>query len=90
MFREEWRLSGSPRPLQRIAIVDEEPAASSSCTGANWCETTTGQCDRAVEQVESAAGGAHDDWDEYDRVRADQSRLAVLVSPERVYSNPGS
>jgi hypothetical protein len=39
--------------------VDEEPAASSSCTGANWCETTTGQCDRAVEQVESAAGGAH-------------------------------
>ena len=26
MFREEWRLAGSDRPLRRIAIVDEAPA----------------------------------------------------------------
>ncbi|MGQ0805753.1 MAG: pyridoxamine 5'-phosphate oxidase [Actinomycetota bacterium] len=42
-----------------------------------------------LRDVFKAAGGTHDDWDEYDRVMAEQRRLAVLVSPERVYSNPG-
>ena len=32
-----------------------------------------------------AAGGTHDDWDEYDRVMKEERRTAVLVSPERVY-----
>ncbi len=34
-----------------------------------------------------AAGGSHDDWDEYDRVMAAERRTAILVTPERVYSN---
>jgi hypothetical protein len=34
-----------------------------------------------------AAGGAHDDWDEYDRVMATERRTAVFIAPERVYSN---
>lgn len=34
-----------------------------------------------------AAGGHHDDWDEYDRVMAEQGRAVVLVAPTRVYSN---
>ena len=34
-----------------------------------------------------AAGGTHGDWDEYDRVMADERRTIVFVSPERVYSN---
>ena len=34
-----------------------------------------------------AAGGRHDDWDEYDRVMSDERRTAVLVTPERVYGN---
>jgi PPOX class probable F420-dependent enzyme len=34
-----------------------------------------------------AAGGTHDDWDEYDRVMAEGRRAAVIVSPTRVYSN---
>ena len=34
-----------------------------------------------------AAGGAHDDWDEYDRVMASERRVAVLVEPERIYGN---
>jgi PPOX class probable F420-dependent enzyme len=49
-----------------------------------------GRVPQVLRDVFSAAGGTHDDWDEYDRVMADQRRLAVLVSPERVYSNPGS
>jgi PPOX class probable F420-dependent enzyme len=38
-------------------------------------------------QVFTAAGGTHDDWDEYDRVMAEQRRAVVLVTPTRVYSN---
>jgi len=43
-----------------------------------------------LRDVFSAAGGTHDDWDEYDRVMASERRTAVLVRPERVYSNPGA
>lgn len=32
-----------------------------------------------------AAGGTHDDWDEYDRVMKEQARVVVLVTPVRVY-----
>jgi PPOX class probable F420-dependent enzyme len=35
-----------------------------------------------------AAGGTHDDWDAYDRAMAEERRVAVLVVPRRVYSNP--
>jgi PPOX class probable F420-dependent enzyme len=40
-----------------------------------------------LREVFAAAGGRHDDWDEYDRVMAEQRRTAVLVRPTRVYSN---
>jgi PPOX class probable F420-dependent enzyme len=38
-------------------------------------------------EVFTAAGGTHDDWDEYDRVMAAERRAAVLVTPTRIYSN---
>jgi PPOX class probable F420-dependent enzyme len=41
----------------------------------------------ALRAVFVAAGGTHDDWDEYDRVMAAERRTAILVAPERVYSN---
>jgi PPOX class probable F420-dependent enzyme len=34
-----------------------------------------------------AAGGSHDDWDEYDRVMARERRVAVFVRPTRIYGN---
>ena len=34
-----------------------------------------------------AAGGTHDDWDEFDRVMFTERRAAVLVAPSRIYSN---
>jgi PPOX class probable F420-dependent enzyme len=37
--------------------------------------------------VFTAAGGSHDDWDEYDRVMAAERRAVVLVTPTRIYSN---
>ena len=35
----------------------------------------------------AAAGGTHDDWEEYDRVMREQGRAVVLVAPERVYGS---
>jgi hypothetical protein len=40
-----------------------------------------------LREVFTAAGGTHDDWDEYDRVMAEQRRTAVFVEPARIYSN---
>ena len=43
-----------------------------------------------LRHVFTAAGGTHDDWPTYDRVMAEERRAAVLITPERVYSNaPG-
>jgi PPOX class probable F420-dependent enzyme len=42
-----------------------------------------------LRAVFRAAGGEHDDWDEYDRVMADEQRTAVFVTPTRVYGNVG-
>lgn len=43
-----------------------------------------------LREVFTAAGGTHDDFDTYDRVMAEERRVAVLVRPERVSSNPGA
>ncbi|HEY3701305.1 MAG TPA: pyridoxamine 5'-phosphate oxidase family protein [Acidimicrobiales bacterium] len=40
-----------------------------------------------LRAVFRGAGGAHEDWDEYDRVMAAERRAAVLVDPARIVSN---
>ncbi len=40
-----------------------------------------------LREVFTAAGGTHENWDEYDRVMAEERRGVVLVEPTRVYSN---
>lgn len=40
-----------------------------------------------LREVFTAAGGTHDDWDEYDRVMREDRRTVVLVAVERVVSN---
>ncbi|MEE6177396.1 TIGR03618 family F420-dependent PPOX class oxidoreductase [Mycobacterium sp. 050134] len=40
-----------------------------------------------LREVFTAAGGTHDDWDEYNRVMARERRTVVLIVPTRVYSN---
>ena len=37
-----------------------------------------------LREVFTSAGGTHDNWNEYDRVMAEERRVAVLVSPARV------
>jgi PPOX class probable F420-dependent enzyme len=40
-----------------------------------------------LREVFTAAGGTHDNWDQYDRVMAEERRAVVLIEPTRVYSN---
>jgi hypothetical protein len=40
-----------------------------------------------LRDIFSAAGGTHEDWDTYDRTMAAERRTAILVAPQRVYSN---
>ncbi|MGE3619416.1 MAG: pyridoxamine 5'-phosphate oxidase family protein [Acidimicrobiia bacterium] len=40
------------------------------------------------EIYRAAGGGEHEDWTEYDRVVAAERRVAVLVAPARIYTNP--
>ena len=40
-----------------------------------------------LRRIFGAAGGSHDDWDEYDRVMASERRTAVLITPHRVYAS---
>jgi len=40
-----------------------------------------------LRSVFRAAGGNHEDWAEFDRVMGEERRAAVLVHPERIYSN---
>jgi PPOX class probable F420-dependent enzyme len=40
-----------------------------------------------LREVFTAAGGTHDNWDEYDRVMAKERRAVVLIAPTRAYSN---
>ena len=43
-----------------------------------------------LRHVFAAAGGTHDDWPTYDRVMAEERRVAVLVTPERTRPAPGT
>lgn len=40
-----------------------------------------------LRAIFTAAGGTHDDWPTYDRVMAKERRVAVLITPTRIYSN---
>lgn len=51
-----------------------------------WLKDTD-QLRLLLREVFTAAGGTHDDWDEYDRVMAKERRAVVLIAPTRVYSN---
>ncbi len=41
-----------------------------------------------IRSIYTAAGGRHDNWDEFDRVMAEERRCAVLLTPRRIYTNP--
>ena len=40
-----------------------------------------------LREIFTAAGGNHEDFDEYDRVMAAERRTAILLTPARLYGN---
>jgi PPOX class probable F420-dependent enzyme len=40
-----------------------------------------------LREIFTAAGGTHEDWDEYDRVMREERRTAVLITPTRIYGD---
>jgi PPOX class probable F420-dependent enzyme len=77
VFRSGWRWAAVEGPAEIIGLDDPFEG---------FDEANLPELLRAVFR---AAGGSHDDWDEYDRVMAEQRRAAVLVQPQRIYSNRG-
>lgn len=68
-FRRGWRWVGVDGPVDLIGPDDHVDGVD---------------LPRLLRDVFVAAGGTHDDWDTYDRVMANERRLAVLVRPHRV------
>jgi PPOX class probable F420-dependent enzyme len=75
-FRNGWQWATVEGPAE-LAGPDDQ---------ADWL-TDADQLRLLLREVFTAAGGTHDDWDEYDRVMAAQGRTLVFVTPTRVYSN---
>lgn len=75
-FRNGWQWATVEGPAE-LAGPDDP---------AYWL-TGADQLRLLLREVFTAAGGTHDDWDEYDRVMAAQGRTLVFVTPTRVYSN---
>ena len=75
-FRDGWRWATVEGRAELAGPDDNRP----------WLADAE-QLRLLIREVYSAAGGSHDDWDEFDRVMAAQRRTVVLVEPTRVYSN---
>jgi PPOX class probable F420-dependent enzyme len=76
-FRDGWRWATVEGRAELAGPDDPQP----------WL-TGAEQLRLLLREVFTAAGGQHDNWDEYDRVMAEQRRTVVLVQPTRVYTNP--
>lgn len=84
------------RATAKIANLERTGrAAVTFRSGWEWCAVegparVAGADPQLLRDVFTAAGGTHDDWEEYDRVMAAEGRVAVFVTPDRVTSNPGT
>jgi PPOX class probable F420-dependent enzyme len=74
-FRHEWQWVSVEGPV-RIAGPDDQAEGIDPAA-----------VPELLRAVFRAAGGTHDDWDEYDRVMAADRRTAVFVHPDRVITN---
>ena len=74
-FRQGWQWATVEGRAELAGPDDPQP----------WLDDETLR--RLLRDIFTAAGGTHDDWDEYDRTMREQRRTAVLITPTRVYSN---
>jgi PPOX class probable F420-dependent enzyme len=75
-FRKGWQWATAEGRAELAGPQDAQPWLAGS-----------DQLRQLLRDVFTAAGGTHDDWDEYDRVMAREGRAVVLIAPTRVYSN---
>lgn len=71
-WRSGWAWVAAEGPVELIGPEDD---ASGTLPG-------------LLRTIFTAAGGQHEDWTEFDRVMAAEQRLAVLLRPTRIYTNP--
>ena len=50
-------------------------------------EGTSRDLPSRLRDIFTAAGGTHDDWDEFDRAMVEEARTAVYVTPARISGN---
>lgn len=70
-----WRWVGTSGPVELAGPDDALPGLAAD------------QVPPLLRAVFQGAGGTHDDWPTYDRVMAEERRLAVLLRPDRVFGN---
>jgi hypothetical protein len=75
VLRAGWQWAAAEGPAE-LAGPDDQLAGIDA-----------GRLRMLLREIFTAAGGSHDDWEGYDRVMAAERRTAVLISPDRVYSN---
>ncbi len=75
-FRSGWQWATVEGRAELVGPDDAQP----------WL-TDADQLRLLLREVFTAAGGTHDNWEEYDRVMARERRAVVLCAPTRVYSN---
>ncbi|MEY9836445.1 TIGR03618 family F420-dependent PPOX class oxidoreductase [Streptacidiphilus sp. EB103A] len=75
VFRHGWRWATVEGRAQLAGPDDPQP----------WLDPESLRL--LLRAVFTAAGGEHEDWDEYDRVMVEQRRTVVLVEPSRIYGS---
>jgi PPOX class probable F420-dependent enzyme len=75
LFRSGWRWAGVDGTSELIGPDDPAEGVDAE------------RLRLLLREVFTAAGGTHDDWDAYDRTMKEEGRVAVLVTPTRVYGN---
>ena len=74
-FRSGWQWVAVEGHAQLIGPDDPDP------------EIDNERLRLLLREAFTAAGGHHDNWEEYDRVMVEQRRTLVLIGPVRIYSN---
>jgi PPOX class probable F420-dependent enzyme len=75
-FRRGWEWATAEGRAQLAGPDDPQP----------WLADAD-QLRLLLRAVFTAAGGRHDDWEEYDRVMAEERRTVVLIEPAKIYRN---
>jgi PPOX class probable F420-dependent enzyme len=75
VMRAGWQCAGVEGPVELVGPDDPLPGIDDE------------RLRVLLRDIFTAAGGTHENWDEYDRVMRDERRVAVLVDAARIFGN---